>query len=46
MDWINKNNIKVGNEYKCNRCEQTKGTCTPVVFEFPDIDLFPSTGCK
>jgi hypothetical protein len=44
--WVDKNNIKAGNTYKCFRCEETKGSCTPVVFEFPEINLFPENGCN
>ena len=44
--WIDNNKIEIGKEYKCFRTEIKKGTCTPVVFEFPDLDLFPSNGCN
>jgi hypothetical protein len=44
VNWIKKNDIKPGNIYKCTRCEEIKGTCTPVIFEFPDLDLFPESG--
>ncbi|MCK5169597.1 MAG: hypothetical protein KAQ75_06940 [Bacteroidales bacterium] len=43
--WIDNNKIEIGKEYKCFRTEIKKGTCTPVIFEFPDLDLFPSNGC-
>ena len=46
LAWIKKNKIEAGKKYRCVRTELTKGTCTPVIFEFPDLDLAPSTGCK
>ncbi len=35
--FINKNNIVVGKIFRCNREEITKGTCTPVIFRFPEF---------
>jgi len=46
LDWIKKNNIKVGKKYKCFRTEIVSGTCTPVIFTFTDLNLFPENGCK
>lgn len=46
MIWIKKNKIEVGKKYKCIRTEITKGTCTPVGFQFPELDLMPQTGCN
>jgi len=46
MKWIKKNKIEVGKKYKCFRTEITSGTCTSVIFEFPELNLFPETGCK
>ena len=44
--WIKKNKIEVGKKYKCIRTELTKGTCTPVGFTFPELNLFPEEGCN
>jgi hypothetical protein len=44
LAWIKKNNIKPGNIYKCLRCEETKGSCTPTTFEFPEINFSNETG--
>lgn len=46
MSWIKKNKIEAGKKYKCIRTEITKGTCTPVGFEFPELNLMPETGCN
>ena len=37
--FIEKYNIKIGNVFKCNMKIIVKGTCSPVVFEFPTINL-------
>ena len=37
--------ITVGNEFNSNRQEITQGTCTPVLFNFTEIDLNPQSGC-
>ncbi len=31
--------ITAGSSYKCKRMEITKGTCTPVIFDFYEIDF-------
>jgi hypothetical protein len=46
LDWIKKNKIEVGKKYKCFRTELVSGTCTPVIFTFSDLNLFPESGCK
>lgn len=46
LTWIKNNKITVGAKFKCIRTEITKGTCTPVVFKFPELNLFPETGCN
>lgn len=46
MAWIKKNKIMTGKKYKCIRTEITKGTCTPVGFIFPELNLMPETGCN
>lgn len=44
--WIEQNGLAVDNVYVCTREEITSGTCTPVVFTFQDLDLFPDSGCN
>jgi hypothetical protein len=44
--WIAFNKVEIGKVFKCFRMEQALGTCTPVIFEFPDINLFPEDGCR
>lgn len=39
-------NISIGSEFICNRQEISQGTCTPVIFEFTTINLFPENGCR
>ena len=39
-------NISVGGEFRCNRQEITQGTCTPVIFQFEDVDLNVASGCR
>jgi len=46
MKWVKANRIEKGKKFKCFRTEIAKGTCTPVIFTFPDLDLFPKEGCK
>ena len=46
ISWIKKNKIVAGKKYKCIRTEITTGTCTPVGFVFPELNLMPETGCK
>lgn len=36
-EWIIKNRIEVDKEFRCNRTEIIEGTCTPVVFVFPEF---------
>ena len=38
--WATANGIVVGSAHRCARDEITKGTCTPVMFHFTDIDEF------
>ena len=38
--------ISIGKEYKCNRAEIFHGTCTPVLFQFEEINLNSSNGCR
>lgn len=37
--FLNKYGIEPGKRFECNMKVITKGTCTPVLFEFPTIDL-------
>jgi hypothetical protein len=37
--WADKEGITPGSEHLCIRREITRGTCTPVIFEFPDFDM-------
>ncbi len=46
LSWIKKNKIEAGKKYICIRTELLKGTCTPVIFRFPELNLFPDGGCK
>jgi hypothetical protein len=36
--WVEAEGLTVGSEHACVRKEETKGTCTPVLFTFPDVD--------
>lgn len=38
QNFLTKNGIKTGKRYPCIMKVITKGTCTPVLFEFPTID--------
>jgi len=43
--YLKKYNIKVGNDYPCTLKVQTRGTCTPIIFEFGQLkrdDYFES----
>lgn len=44
--WIKNNGIAIGKKFRCFRTELSKGTCTPVIYTFPDLNLFPETGCR
>jgi len=46
LAWVKKNGITAGKKFKCFRTELKKGTCTPVIFTFPELNLFPENGCK
>lgn len=46
LKWIDDQKIAVGNIYRVERQEITSGTCTPRVYKFLDLDLFPSNGCN
>lgn len=46
LSWIKKNKIETGKKYRCIRTELVKGTCTPVGFKFPELNLFPDSGCN
>ena len=37
--WLRSQKVRVGAELSCVRREIVKGTCTPVVYEFPDLDM-------
>ena len=39
MEWVNQQGIEVGSEVKCIKKEITEGTCTPVIFEFSELDF-------
>ncbi len=36
-EFINKHNIAAGKKFKCYRKEITEGTCSPVIFRFPEF---------
>ena len=38
QSWVKENGIKMGAEIKCVRQEIDKGSCTPVVFAFPQFE--------
>ena len=38
LKWIQSYGIMEGKTYICKRTEITSGYCTPVIFEFPDLD--------
>lgn len=44
--WVIRNRIDIDDEFICFRNEILKGTCTPVIFDFPDLDLFPEKNCE
>jgi hypothetical protein len=35
--WANRHKVAPGKKFRCIRREMTFGTCTPVVFEFPEL---------
>ena len=37
-DWAEKEGMTPGSEHICIRREITRGACTPVIFEFPDLN--------
>jgi len=38
LNWAISQGLVVGSGHRCVRCEMTDGTCSPVVFRFPDIN--------
>ena len=38
LNWAISQGLLVDSEHNCVRMESTSGTCTPVLFKFPDID--------
>jgi hypothetical protein len=36
--WVEAEGLSIGSEHDCVRLEEIKGTCTPVIFEFSNID--------
>lgn len=46
LAWVKMNGITAGKKFRCFRTELKKGTCTPVIFTFPELNLFPENGCK
>lgn len=38
-DWAESVGLIIGSTHKCVRSEIISGTCTPVIYSFPDIDL-------
>lgn len=38
-DWVMHKGLAVGSTHRCIRREIIQGTCSPVVFAFPDIDF-------
>ena len=39
MDFVEKRGLKVGQTLRCIRKEIVRGTCSPLGFDFPDVDL-------
>lgn len=37
--WVDSKGLTVGSAHRCIRKELIQGTCTPVLFEFPEIDF-------
>ena len=46
QSFIDSLDITLGKDFRCSRQELMQGTCTPVYFKFPDINLNPENGCK
>lgn len=38
LNWAVSQGLVVGSEHRCERLEITRGSCTPVMYRFPDID--------
>ena len=38
-DWVAAQGLVVGSKHTCIRREIVSGTCTPVIFEFPNLDM-------
>lgn len=38
--------ITIGKEFRCYRKEIIQGTCTPVYFEFTELNLNDASGCR
>ena len=45
-NWVIRNGIDINDKFTCFRKEILKGTCTPVIFDFPDLDLYPEKYCE
>lgn len=46
LKWLKDNDVNVGKIYRVERQEITNGTCSPVVYKFLDLNVFPTTGCN
>lgn len=38
LEWTEREGLTAGSEHTCIRMEIVEGTCSPVLFEFPDLD--------
>ncbi len=38
LSWVQAEGLTVGSQHTCIRRDITKGTCTPVLYRFPDVD--------
>jgi hypothetical protein len=45
QNFLDSFHITLYSEFNCERQEITQGTCTPVLFNFTEIDLNPQNGC-
>ncbi|MEW5735680.1 MAG: hypothetical protein AB1921_12550 [Thermodesulfobacteriota bacterium] len=39
LEWLKANGVRLGAELICIRREILKGTCTPVIYDFPALDM-------
>ena len=44
--WLKRHAVEVGKKFEAIKKDIVEGTCTPIVWEFPKLDIMPEKACE